>query len=438
MKSSFCKIPWEGLTVDTWGQPRACCEAGPIGPEDSYVDDQGRALNIRDHSFEEIRNSPLFRRIRMQMLDGERPAVCGKCWTDEDAGIASLRQVRGLISATELNEDQARAGTDSLGRIDPAALPFIPEIRLSNQCNLKCRMCSPAFSNAWYEDARTLNIEAGLAESEAGPYGLKVPAGGATLALDSVFFRESMQRAIPNLRKIIFSGGEPFMQRAHYQLLESLIEGGHANRIALSYTTNLTLLPEKLFKLWAAFQSVQAVVSVEGVGKTQEYVRYPSNWTVIEKNIRTFDRVATLFGWDAMFQTTLSPYNVFAVKEWMEWFIGANLRSFLKVEFHRVSNPAHLDIRALPPTAKDHAQGSLQGAIETIERAAAALPGESERTRELKRTAADLSGVIRHMQSGELPGEWEKFGTFTRGLDRLRGQAIESFLPELATYLDSR
>ena len=44
----------------------------------------------------------------------------------------------------------------------------------------------------------------------------------------------------PYIRSIKIIGGEPLVMKKHYELLEKIIESGHAKHIYLKYQTNLT------------------------------------------------------------------------------------------------------------------------------------------------------------------------------------------------------
>jgi MoaA/NifB/PqqE/SkfB family radical SAM enzyme len=429
MKDTFCQIPWVGLTSNSLGQPIVCCQASADGTGDRYVDDQGRPLNTKDHSFDEIRNSPLFRKVRRELLEGGKPKVCQKCWKDEAAGIASLRQVRG--NSVRFNEADARAVTDEHGAIDTVRIPFVPELRLSNVCNLSCRMCSPTYSNSWHGDALAFgNGARGVAED----YGLSVHGSDRTLKIDSDRFWESIETSLPTLRKIIFTGGEPFLQSGHYRLLDLLVAKGCARNVRLSYTTNLTLLPDKLVALWEQFEGVHVGVSIEGVGPAQEYIRHPANWPKIEENLRTLDRLAGVRRWSTLIQVTISVYNVLYVDELVQWFLGEGLSSIHNLEFRRLDRPEYLNVRALPENAKQAARKSVLTAIARIEAALGSIQ-ENERARFLRNAVQTLHGVVEYMESGTLTGEWPRFKTFTAELDRIRGQSVRASLPALGSFL---
>lgn len=400
--STYCEIPWIGVTLDSHGRPQACCEA--LGTEVSYVDDRGAPLNASTHTFEEIRNSPAFRQIRRELLAGEKPKACNRCWQDEGVGITSLRQNRGhgLLSVA-----RAKAVTDSEGRIETAELPFVPELRLSNLCNLRCRMCGPEFSNAW--------------------------DGTPAVELESPLFLKSMEAAWPNVRKIFFTGGEPLLQKGQYEALEFLVAQGLSHKISLSYTTNLTRLPDRILKLWENFESVHVGVSIEGIGTVQEYIRHPSRWKTIEKNILKLDAAAGTRRWSAIFQTTVNIYNVLYIDELVHWFIEARFQAFLNLELRRLSQPEYLNIQALPRPVKMQARAALGKAVSRIEKA---LPEErGDRARFLRQTAESIRGLAEYMDAEDRSHEWPAFVAFTRKLDRIRRQGIERALPELAQFM---
>ena len=58
----------------------------------------------------------------------------------------------------------------------------------------------------------------------------------------------------------------------------------------LFYTTNLTVLKDELFDLWSQFGHIYLGVSIDGYGEVDDYIRYPSKWEKLEKNIKTVSK----------------------------------------------------------------------------------------------------------------------------------------------------
>ena len=98
MSKTFCPLPWIHLATRPNGDVSVCCTANAsgAGKQDEktagLVKKDGIAMNLRDHTIEEVWNSEHMRRTRLQMLNGEIPSSCTKCFSEEAKGITSKRQ----------------------------------------------------------------------------------------------------------------------------------------------------------------------------------------------------------------------------------------------------------------------------------------------------------------------------------------------------------
>ena len=85
--------------------------------------------NINNNKLEDISTQSVID----QMEKGQRPDACSLCWEKEDLGLPSNR-----IGANNTFRRYLKQKKFTLKMLD---------IRLSNKCNLMCRMCSGKFSN---------------------------------------------------------------------------------------------------------------------------------------------------------------------------------------------------------------------------------------------------------------------------------------------------
>ena len=177
------------------------------------------------------------------------PAACHECIQAEYYGDKSYREM--------FNEyDNHTPG-----------LQFV-DIRNSNLCNLKCRTCGPHFSNKWGDE---LGYEVTIKHQALDEY---LPH----LLTDSLHW-------------MYFTGGEPLINRDHWELLENLIQSGRAKNIRLMYNTNLTTLKYKdkdIVSIWKQFNAVTINCSIDAAGEQINYIRSDSDWNTIKQN---FDRL---------------------------------------------------------------------------------------------------------------------------------------------------
>ena len=78
---NLCIIPW--VHLHTWpnGSTYPCC----MTPMEHIAGD------LNKQSVEEIYNSDLIKKLRLEMLDNKRPESCSRCYVQEDCGAHSFR-----------------------------------------------------------------------------------------------------------------------------------------------------------------------------------------------------------------------------------------------------------------------------------------------------------------------------------------------------------
>jgi uncharacterized Fe-S cluster-containing radical SAM superfamily protein len=92
-------------------------------------------------------------------------------------------------------------------------------------------------------------------------------------------------------KKIIcvhFMGGEPLYHKKFYEFIDHCVDVRH-HYFHLTFVTNGTIVPDKDFMAKLKnFKSVQIEVSIEGFDDSNNYVRFPSDWRVIKKNLEKY------------------------------------------------------------------------------------------------------------------------------------------------------
>ncbi len=113
-------------------------------------DPDGVAYTVdRPGGVESAWNSPFMKGIRLEMLNGSRPAICRRCFADEDLGIRSYRHKFNQSFHSHLAEALHRTTPD---RASPPDLIRSIDLQLGNVCNLRCRMCSPISSKLLFRE----------------------------------------------------------------------------------------------------------------------------------------------------------------------------------------------------------------------------------------------------------------------------------------------
>lgn len=279
MPSNFCPVPWLEAYVDTIGDARPCC-----------LENGNQAVQLYDLSDKEkhgFYNTPVFTSLRRSFLKNERTSRCQKCWGMEDQGLQSQRQ-RSLLKYE--NEAVNIWGRQMVYSRAPKRF----DVRLSNHCNVQCKMCSPSNSNQI----------AGLIK--------RLRAAGIRSSFTERSFRDDNQSRFlaeyihehESIESFLFAGGEPFIMPEFNEFLDVFIENGRAANSDLHVLTNLTAVKDPILQKLAKFRSIDLSCSMDGIGAEFEFQRYPSRWEKVRAN---FERVLEFSEQNPQLGISLTP-----------------------------------------------------------------------------------------------------------------------------------
>lgn len=391
MADTFCPLPWKNLATSPSGTLRLCCDSA-AGINLARTPDGG--YHRLPTNLEQAWNAEMYQEVRRSMLAGEWPAACEPCRNAEANGRASFRQ-SNRDTYDGLSLDRSKLGVHGkLEDIDQL------DIRLGNLCNLKCRMCSPYSSSAWFSDWEQMGDEV-VAIPEENKRRLR------SAWHESPALMESFRPLMPGLREIYLTGGEPMLSRGNRHLLELCVSEGAASRISLRYNTNGTIWDDEMVRLWSHFSKIQLKISIDAVGPLNDYIRYPSKWEQVIGNVRRYQELATRLPIEINIDAAFQAYNAFQITDLIRLF---HFEMGLPVRIGEVRNPAHLGVGVIAPSPAAKARERI-----------AALPRFGQK---------DFLCSLLDSSSHHL---WGKFLSFTDGLDRIRGQNVRALVPELFT-----
>ena len=408
------------LSVGPSGVGRLCCEG-----YERLKDDEGQTVlwkNSKDlHSYF---NSRAYKKTRLQMLNGKRPSHCAYCFNQEDHGVESVRE--RYISQYKKDIKYLIKNTNSDGSIDHPHILYM-DMALGNKCNLKCRMCTPWSSyiigQDWEKMGKVFDKESVKKIVRDEWY-------------SSPGFFRLVREALPATRAIFTTGGEPLLIKEHLQILEMIVEEGHANHILLRYNSNQTVIPNKIVSLWQNFQKVEFNCSVEAFGELNDYIRYPSKWSEQEKNIYYLDEIAAQNPHINIYiHTTLQVYNVPRIPEFLNWLREADFKALHRFPyFIWVRKPEWLCPGVYP---KDFRSEIADRILESVDEHESFFLNydrgrDREHSRERIKMLREFSGMIRKDSSQEQ--HFEDFIKETKTHDALRKQSVTQVLPELRSF----
>lgn len=383
---SFCVLPWMHVATTPGGTYRVCCNSDSA---DNKLLLDGQPMKVNRHGYSDLYRSETLQTIRAEMLCGVRPKTCSRCFSQEDAGVKSSREIYNEI----WQEDREYRMSDV---IEPRYI----DLRLGNLCNLKCRMCNPYSSNQWIDEWETIH----------GPF----PEGERDWLKNMNWAEHSgsdrhLKEMMHHVEEIYFTGGEPTIIQRHDQLLDYCIDADLAKNIRLKYNTNLTNVPVRLMEKWRHFAHLRLNCSIDGIGPLNDYIRYPSKWKGIWRNYtRVLERVENGV---LDIHVTVQVTNILDLHRLLEHFVTPPVSPV--IFFNILDHPDCLNIQILPHHLKQLAQQRLEPWLD--------LPG--------------MSGVLDYMWHVDRSAEWPTFLQHTRQLDQLRGQHLEQLVPEFAEWL---
>ncbi len=286
--------------IDTNGAVKLCCVA-----EDPTVKDEGRHMTVKDKNLSELWNDPYMQDVRRRMLEGKYVKDCGQCYRKERRGEFSFRQ--RVNEGQQLHDPQ----------IVVKDLPHYLDIRFGNLCNLKCRMCTGMYSKKFGEELET------IADKDE-QFRLLAPDSAKSYTFDwyeNPNFWEDLKNYMPFVKLIYLTGGEPTLVQGNYDFLQQLIDKGFAENISLVFNTNVTNFQQRFLDTINQFKKVTLNLSIDGVEGVQEYIRYPSKWNHIQKNMNLLmEKVrVSQTKFHLVFTPTVSILNVANFKTFIEW-----------------------------------------------------------------------------------------------------------------------
>ena len=290
---SYCRYPFDSITVTNTGHMQMCCYAEWTGVLDT------EETKIKDiDSIDDWFKGKYLTNVRKLMLDNKKLAECSGCYKRE--------KQYGNSPRTFINEKyKGNLSEHSIKRVD---------LKLGNKCNLKCKMCFPYASSELWKEWKDL----GWNSSE------KDPNKDTTWRYYDGYFEEDYAwpknksnmdkiKEVALKSKIIHvTGGEPTLNPEFFDLLKYCIDKDVAKDIKLEVTTNATKIHPKFFDMAKQFKNLFVVISMDGVGKTYEYVRYPANYDAVYKNILEYNKFFKTLGKDSklIFNFVLQYWNI--------------------------------------------------------------------------------------------------------------------------------
>jgi sulfatase maturation enzyme AslB (radical SAM superfamily) len=226
--------------------------------------------------------------LRQFNLTNQWDKGCANCESLEKSGAKSLRQ--GMNQGLHI---------DTKG---PARIDLLFDIG----CNLACRTCDTTSSTYWQKHLK-----------EHGLWQQPIFAPKKSQEVIEVLSKIDLS----NLQQLVFCGGETLLGTGYWEIVDWLTKNLPTTKqnLTLCFQTNGTQpISPKYFKLIEKFHLVRLHVSLDGIDKRFEYLRWPASWNQVVDNL--FQLRETLPS-NVMFliEETVSIFNLWYLDETAQW-----------------------------------------------------------------------------------------------------------------------
>jgi sulfatase maturation enzyme AslB (radical SAM superfamily) len=307
VKSKHCKFTYHSFFYSK-GNVAQCCMQEPLLRKLDWS-------NVADLTTFSV-NNPEFKKVRKQ---GVFHSACKSCRVYEENNMPSMR-TQNMYYRDEVN-------TEVNTVVDIRHV----DLRLSNKCNLQCKMCYPTDSDQLVKLSRELT-SLGI----SNPLEHQLPDN----ASEDISKLLDLVLQLPNLEAIRFAGGEPFIMPEVEQFLYKLVAQGRTN-INIEFMTNCTSAKPKVIALLEQFDHVDLMCSIDAVEDTLEYQRYPARWKTIETNFKRM--------YNSKCNTRIVPciglLNYLDLDRFFAW-AAQHPKSI--VTFNEIQEPSFLNFRLIP------------------------------------------------------------------------------------------
>lgn len=327
-----CKAPWTHLRLETDGRIKPCSSFfGEI------ID---RPLTTIQKDFDGIE----FQGFRELQSKGKFIEECKECQIDSELGNPSHRDYWNTKYAT-VTEPKIRE----------------LELCLSNKCNFRCISCNSYFSDRWYDFEIELKTEGvnmdflhGLAPSKQ---------------LNSFFDLEDLD--VSELKLLRMIGGEPFLEHRFLHVFEYFKSHGVIGQMELFVNTNNSIWPTKSwFDYINLFDKLTVVLSIDGVGKMGEFIRYGMKFDRFENNLKKWlsycsENPNRKIAYNILAHN-FSILGVFDVIDWIKTIditVAENVNSGIKddgISVDLILGPQHMTLQKLPEDTKNIIREKIQ------------------------------------------------------------------------------
>jgi MoaA/NifB/PqqE/SkfB family radical SAM enzyme len=425
LKDSFCSSPWFHIRLTYDGSYDVC----------RWSKNGGTDFNIRDTSLMQFYDSEPMRKLRQQLLTGQRPSACEPCYYQDQFGKLSgrVRQLnKSAITMTEFplslrlsphlplfeySNDMAGASSH---------FPTDLQIDLGNTCNSACIMCDPTASSRLVADYKKLNKLDSRLFAEPRPY--------QSWTEDSAVVDRFVQelQSFPYIRYIHFLGGETLYNQAFYDICEHL----DGSDLIVGTTTNGTIYDQRIERLIPRFREFHLGISIESVSSLNDYIRYPGPTKIILENIKKFVALRRQYP-GLKLELRITP-NLFSISELDQVFEFMIEHDVIAESCNILHQPRCLRMELMPNDIRQETITKLQAVVDRLGKYEPQVnTRRSDLSHEIIAQLANeyLEFVQTYKQPLDTNESHEELVGFLKSFETIRNNSILDYAPRYKDFL---
>jgi len=368
-------------------------------------DEFGQDLHATHHTLTDAFTSKWMKNFRQRFLNGEKPKACNACWKEEDAGRESKR----LNSKTNMTY-LSRLDDIDYYNLNPQKIQYL-DLKMGNICNFKCRICGSWSSHRLIKEEIAFvspNAKKGHVANER----IKLGQWPRTAPK----FWEDLKSLLPGALYFEITGGEPFLIKEQFELLQFAVDAGEAHHIELHYNTNGSTFPEEAPEIWKHFKALRIAFSIDNVTARFEYERKNGKWATTLETVRRMNEFRDKYNaeYDIEITTqiclTVNIQNVYYLEELCKWGLTQGFDHFY---FNMLHFPESMNISYMTAEAKELVINKLQG-------------GDFS-----PHHRREINNLIKFIRNGEDTNGYE-FSKRMYMFDTSRGESFDKLYPEMS------
>jgi hypothetical protein len=288
---TLCMAPWTHTYLSPQTERRMCCASRePAQNFMQYIDTASGTGHYIPISLEQHWNSEHMKSVRRRMRAGETLPECAVC-NEKLLNTDVYRSYFNSLFGHKYEECMAATNDDGY----TTAKPISWDYRFSNLCNFKCRTCGDMLSSSWETEQRQHDM---IDWSDSKNTWMRPEVRKKISQFQDTQIEKEFADAVEEHRveEIYWVGGEPLMYEQHWRYMRRIIELGDGPRVYARYNTNLSRVDYRGVNLYrdvlAMLRDWQICASIDGTGRTGEYIRTGMDYTSWLENFRQGRQIA--------------------------------------------------------------------------------------------------------------------------------------------------